>query len=267
MEKGLSPKDTALLIHIEHSKPIELQDFTQSLKAVGNLYSSYAKKYGGMADYSNAKLYVNKIEEGSIDIYLCEQISSALIPFIENANTILDFAGYVKNVVEYFTIGKGEKPFLTPSENRNLRNVFGITAKDRNGITSIGAVKKNNHTNIYNNCTFNFNGSNSAQNQLREMEEDAEPAEPAEIQRRQLMTIFQMRGDMASDKGNKAIVESISNRKVALVFETDELKSRILGMDGNPTKKAFLVDLVVMYANERIAAYKVTALHEVVDIS
>lgn len=36
--------------------------------------------------------------------------------------------------------------------------------------------------------------------------------------------------------------------------------------DINPTKMAFYVDVVVMVANERMAAYKVTALHDVIEL-
>lgn len=86
------------------------------------------------------------------------------------------------------------------------------------------------------------------------------------IHTRQLMTIYQMRGDMGTDKGNKAVIDAISKNKLAVVFETDELKEQILHSDSNPTKKAFLVDVVVQTVAGKIAAYKVMALHDVIDI-
>ena len=42
------------------------------------------------------------------------------------------------------------------------------------------------------------------------------------------MTIYQMRSDMETDKGNMAVIDAISKNKMAVVFETDELKEMIL---------------------------------------
>ena len=36
--------------------------------------------------------------------------------------------------------------------------------------------------------------------------------------------------------------------------------------DSNPTKKAYLVDVVLLTVNGKIAAYKVMALHDVIDL-
>ena len=62
-------KDSALLVHIEHSKPIEVSEFVSSLNALNSLYSSFVKKNGDNKIITHSKLYVEKIEEGCIDIY------------------------------------------------------------------------------------------------------------------------------------------------------------------------------------------------------
>ena len=154
----LKPEDTALLIHIEHKKPVEISDFVAMLHSVGNLYSSYTRSQSGTCG-ENPKLYVKKIV---ID---------------ERSKTM-------------------------------------------------------------------------QQNELKN----------------QLMTVHQMVGDKDKTKGNKAIIEAVEKRAVGLLFESEELKMRILHMDENPTKKAFYVDVVPMYANGRLAAYKVTALHDIIDL-
>ena len=257
----------ALLIHIEHSKPIEIGEFVTSLNAVGNLFSCFAQKNGENKELSQAKLYVEKIEEGCIDIILVENVMATLIPFAENMNIILEFSAYVKSVLEYFTKGIGSRPDLTPSETRDLKNLMSITAGDNKGETAIGAIENGDKHNVYNNCTFNFYEGNSAQNQLSRIEaESRRETQSEEIHCRQLMTIYQMRGDMSTDYGNKAVIDAISKRKLALVFETDSLKEAILHSDENPTKKAFLVDVVVQTIGGKLAAYKVMDLHEVIDL-
>jgi CRISPR/Cas system-associated protein Cas5 (RAMP superfamily) len=83
---------------------------------------------------------------------------------------------------------------------------------------------------------------------------------------RQLMTIYQLRSDMGNDIGNKAVIEGISKKRIAVVFETDELKEKILHSDSNPVKQAFLVDVEVQTVNEKIAAYKVLSLHDIIEL-
>lgn len=267
MEQRLSPKDTALLVHIEYSKPIEVNDFVATIGSIRSLYTSFVKKNAECQEMVNAKLYVEKIEKGSIDIHFCELASAALIPFIENTNTILDFAQHIKDVVSFFVSGKGEEPKFSVADLKALHGLFSVTAHDRESSTSIGAINKTKNGNIYNNCTFNYTDSNSAQNQVARREQEiAKPIETEDIRKNQLMTIHQMVGDMSLDKGNKAVIDAISTRKVGLLFEDDEIKHAILHMDGNPTKKAFYVDISLMYANGKLAAYKVMKLHDIIDI-
>lgn len=268
MDEKLAPKDTALLVHIDHTKPIEVKDFIATLNAVGSLYSSYVKKNADCKELTSAKLYVEKIEKGCIDVYLCELASCAIIPFMENANTIFDFAKAIKDVVSYYTSGTGSEPKLSLSELKACKDLFAVSSNDRGGKTTIGAVSKTARGNIYNNCTFNYLDSNSAQNQIsrKEAELSAPPEDGEDIRRNQLMTIHQMVGDMTLDKGNKAVIDAITRRKVGLLFDDDEIKNQVLHMDGNPTKKAFYVDVSLMYANGKLAAYRVTRLHDIIDL-
>lgn len=266
-ERPLPSRDTALLIHIEHSHAIELSDFTTTLDSIANLYASFVKKNGGSDDMAKSRLYVEKIKEGSIDIVLCERIAACLIPFMENVNTILEFASYIKKIVEYFCHSKGEKPELTVDKCNDIDGMFAINANDAKGKTSISAININNPSFSFTNCTFNFHDSNSAQNQIRQ-ERTALMEEAPEKQKfeRQLMVIYQVRGDKSKDKGNKAVIESISTKKLALLFDSDELKQSILFSDENPMKKGYFVDGEIFYSNDKAAAYKITALHDIIDL-
>lgn len=258
----------ALLVHIQHSQPIEISEFTTSLNAVGSLYSSYMKKNGLTKEATNTKLYVSKIEEGSIDVILQDLLMGSMIPFLENANTMIEFATFIKNAISYFAKGSSDKPELTIQDCKDLRDVMTITAGDKNGSMEIGAINSADKSNIFVGCTFNFTESNSMQNQLAKEIESLKVIAPEDNRyNRQLMKIYQMRSDMTNDKGNKAIIDSIApKKKVGVVFETDELKERILNSDENPARKAYLVDVVVQTIDGKLAAYKVVALHDVIDL-
>ena len=80
------------------------------------------------------------------------------------------------------------------------------------------------------------------------------------------MQIYQVRSDAGSNTGNKAIIDDIfKGKKIAVVFETDELKQRILYSENNPTRKLFQVDIKVQTVNGIPVAYKVISLHDVID--
>ena len=261
------PKDTALLIKITHSQPIEVKDFVATMNSIGNLFDDFCKENGDSADARKAKLYVEKIEHGSIEIFLTEAVTALALPYIENINLIMEFAGHIKNVIQYFTQGKGDKPKLTQRELKNYKDVFAITAGDNKGKTEIGAIETGNKENIFNNCTFNYFESNAAQNQIERAEKELKDSEPSEkIYERQLMTIFQMRGNMGTDTGNRAIVDNLSSKSFPVVFETDELKREILNNDENPTKKGFLVDVIIQTIGGKPAVYKIIRLHEIISL-
>lgn len=104
----MEAKDTVLKIHVEHSRPIEINEFTSALNAVGSLFSTFAQKNGDCKETAGAKLYVEKIQEGCIDVFLCEQIAAGLLPFAENINLIFEFAKNIKSITEYFLNQKGK---------------------------------------------------------------------------------------------------------------------------------------------------------------
>lgn len=261
------PRDTELRIHIKYSKSMEINEFTNSLNSVGSLYSSFVQKHGGSSDMAQAKLYVKSVQEGSIIIILQELISGTIIPFAENVNTIVDFVSFVKSVVNYFIHGKGEKPKLSIQDCQDFNNMFALTAGDNNGLTEIGAINKADNGNIYINCQWNYTESNGGQNQMCKEIERLKSAEPrSDIYTRQLMVIDQMRGDINKDSGNKARIESITKKSLPILFETDELKNQILNTEANPVRKAYFVDVEVQAVNDKLVAYKVLALHDIIDI-
>lgn len=263
----LQPKDTALLIKITHSKPIEMKDFVATMNAVGNLFDGFCRNNGDSSEAQKAKLYVQKIEHGSIEIFLTEAVTALALPFMENMNLILEFAEHVKNVIQYYTKGKGEKPELDAKELRQYHDVFAVTAGDNNGQTEIGAVQIGCTGHVFNGCTFNYFEGNSAQNQIQRDEKELREREDTErIYERQLMTIFQMRGNMNTNAGNKAIIDALSKNPLSVVFESDELKRQILNNDNNPTKQAYLVDVVIQTIGGKAVAYKIMALHDIVPL-
>ncbi len=266
---NLEVANTALLVHIEHSRPIPIQDFASTIEAYGRLYSSFLTDNGYDKEPDNTGLFVEKIEHNCIDIHLCELVQAAMLPFAENINTILEFGRHIKTLIEYFTKSKREDELnLTLQQLKDLKEIFNVTAGDQGGITEVSVIDRTNNGIAFENCTFNFNESNSAQNQISKKIARMKTAEPDTegIYKRVLMTVKQHRND-DSGKGNKAIIDSIfKNKVVNLLFDDDELKNQILLSDDNPVKKAYQVDVEVQTVSDKVVAYKVIALHDIIDL-
>lgn len=262
----IQPKDTVLLFKITHSKPIEVGDFVATMNSLGYLFENFVKEHADSKEGRKAKLYVEKIEHGCIEIFLQEVISACAIPFIENFNPVMCFAEYLGTQVRNAIAGKNETR-LSISELKALAGLFAINAKDTQGNTEFAAISRANPNVVFNGCTFNFGESNIAQNQIKHTIEEKEQEEPYEtISKNQLMYIRQMRGDMGTNAGNRARIDALCERDLPVFFDTTQLKKEILASAENPTLQAYIVDVVLQTIDGKPTSYKVVALHEVFPI-
>lgn len=261
--KELALQDTALLVHIEHSKPIEINDLTKTLNAIGSLYSRFALKNGANEEIANAKLYVEKIKEGSIDIILTLVDIAPIIPIIADANVIMEFGKHIYDIFDYFMYGKGEKPKLDKKDCEDIYNTATITAKDRGSITNITVIDKRQITNTYYGNPMNFSNANTIQNQSKDACTETE--QDIDFFSKVLMKLYQLQNTEKETKGNKAIISKITNKKLPIYFATDELKQQILFADENPFNKLFVVDVELQTIENIPKAYKITALYEILE--
>ena len=103
--------------------------------------------------------------------------------------------------------------------------------------------------------------------QIRNKGYYADGTQLTEVYNRVLMQIYQLRNEASKDIGNKAIIDEIApGKKVSLLFDSEELKSTILFSEANPTQKGFQVDVKVQTINGKFTAYKVIALHDIIDL-
>jgi hypothetical protein len=261
-----SSKKSDLIITIRHAEPVEVFNFANTMSAFGSLFSDYCKEHGKSREERKARLYLEKVEHGSIEIHLSEIFTLGMLPFIEAGNTIFDFAGYIKAAYDFFANGTGNRPDLTEATCRNLSKSLEVVANDNNGEMQIYAT--NDHSkNIYHNCLVVNMNANAAQHRLDKYADQLrEEAVKAETRQNVLMTIYQMRSDLSQRSGNLARIDEICDRKVPVRFDNDDLKERILGSTENPFRQAYLVDVEVKTAEGKIAMYYVVKLHDVMSL-
>ncbi|MDA0779925.1 MAG: hypothetical protein O2810_03470 [Bacteroidetes bacterium] len=257
-------QDIRLILKIENKSPIELLDLTKSLVALANNFDRYSSEKGNTKEDREAKLFVKEIKTGSVIIELIELATASMIPFVENINTVLEFASYFKSAIKFYLNNKGDDPELKPTEFREISTILNPVAKDKGSQFNL-STQINGNVNL--NFNLNSNETNAIQNIFeREIKKLNLPQPNEEIEERQILTFYQARSDLQSKVGNKGIIESISRKNLNIVFDTEELKSEMLHSEINPLKTAYLVDIRIETINDKPKFYRVLKLHEYYDI-
>lgn len=259
-------ENQTLLIHYDISKPVEVSDFVKSLNAVSSLYSSYAKENGACSELHNAKLCVEKIQEGSIDVFLTlGDIAASILPFAETVNIIHDFAVNLQNVTKSLLSGSADLDKFTKKNCQDYKDLVSVTARDNRGNMDVKVFAPQGNM-IFTGCSFNSCEANALQNQSdnaieRISKDDDSPKRLLSA----CMTISQMKTDRDSTVGNKAVIDEFDKRAAPVGFASEDLKSKILFSDMNPANYAFIVDVDVLKVGGK-NIYRVIALHDTIDL-
>lgn len=252
-------EETFLRFHFENKKPIELIDFTNALVSVQNEYEQFALSKGvGKVD---AKLYVEKVKEGSIIVDLAAHTCEALLPMMADVVTITEFAKVIKTVFEYF-LGVGERPeYLTKSMCQIASDIVNSTAKDsqatliiqlRQGATINGNV---NMCIATEQATATQNQSRVEQENIENRKQEYEEEEFKSV----LLQITQLNSNKSADRGK---VEKIDRRKEYKLLFIDVDKSLFTEGENNPLNRLYFVDIRAHRIGGKIKAYEVLRVHE-----
>lgn len=263
----LQDKEIKLVIEIHNKKPIELLDLTKSLVAFANQFDSYVSANGQRKEDREAKLYVKEIRSGSVIFELVEFASKTAIPFLENASTIIGFAGHLKDAYN-FIMGKSkedDKPLeITNTEYKDLSQIVNPVANDNGSQINISATV-NNH--IENQFVINSLDANAVQNLIdKALKESKTPELDNDTKKKVLLKLWQIRTDVKAKAGNKGIIDELSSKTMNIVFEDEKLNEEMLHSDYNPNEVVFVVDVKLQTVGGKLAAYKVVKFHETLDI-
>lgn len=250
-----------LRIEIKNSKPVDISDFTATLNAIGSLYSSFVKRNGRNDEEARAKLVVEKVQEGSILIFLQEAITE-MLPIFGDANILVEFTKNIVAIKDWFLYGRGKEPEMTINDCRDMREINALVANDNGSQMSFEVLDESKKV-IFDGCTFNFFDGNQMRDKMQGELAKKKTSVAATIHHNQVMKIYQVRNDSGSEEGNKAIIDELyPNKKMKVWFNTPELKSAILYSDDNPTQMGFLVDVIIKTVEEKPVGYLVTALND-----
>jgi hypothetical protein len=256
---------------LDTTQPIELNDFIASFSSIGSEYERFMKhEHGDLS--KDAKIFVSEVRQGSI----VADLIPVIMPILQTADCALIVDQFIRRIGEIL------KTFQSPAaadseygkgEIKDVMAGLSAIANDPNGRADISSiVVEGGITNVRAAITFDTQQARTA---IGNMREHIRLIEHHEDQRKEmvLMRFFQSNlkdSELQAKSGEQVIIQSLSDKPRPLVYASEIAKARIkheiADSEGNIYKKGFYVDVVVDMAGEKVAAFKVTNLHEVIDL-
>ncbi|QMU31118.1 hypothetical protein [Adhaeribacter radiodurans] len=248
-----------LRVELLNKQPVELISITNSLLSLGNQYRRFCYSRGNTGPYYDVKLYVEKIESGSIITDLVSVSPAIYLPFFENINSVVEFGLHLKTAYNYFR-GKSEPPAkFEKVDYEDLGNIIEPIAKDVGGQFNI---INSGPGSVY----FNVFSTDSSEAKSLKKKINAEKRivdkSLSGIQEQMLFYWHQANKGAANKKGDLGIIETLSDKPVKVLFDTDAIKMAMLNGHRNIFKLAFIVDVQVQTINGEPKIYKVIRVHE-----
>lgn len=120
--------------------------------------------------------------------------------------------------------------------------------------------------------SFDTSEAREAQRQIEAQRRSLETSSSADHQRMLMVFTQSNVKDVATGKrtGERVLIEDISQRDLPLIYASElaeqRIKHEVRDADENVYKKGFIVDVNVQLAGGRPAGYRVTNLHQVIDL-
>lgn len=251
-----------VVIELKNGRPVELLDFANSMVAFGRQYAHYLEEAGSEGAVPDAKLYIREIRQGSI-IATLGALAPVVVPMFDQINVVWNFAEDFAGMVSWLLKRDGDRPQFDKETLQNISKFVKPVAEDRSAQLNIGSLQ--NHGEIHLHLSIDSPQANAVQNAVnRELE--AMKVSVAGLKSAVALHWEQASNTQKSRPGDKARIDSLYDGPVKVKFEDENLKRAMLLDDGNPFKKAFIVDVFVESVGPRPVLYKVLALHDVVDM-
>lgn len=286
MTEGMSR--ARIEIHLDTQEPIELIDLTLSFQALAYEYKKYLSDFiqqkGGKADDADVKLYVTKIESGSIfaELGSAANIMGQFFSVMDYTNIFIEFVKNLQNGVDYFKslvniddLDPREIKY-TKAECRRFSDLLDVAAKSKSGNFGISVIeyttaddkkKKKVHLKINYTSEEAYDAKRGALLAQKSLEYKGE-ADYKKV----LMYFYQTNVDDPKASGrtaDKAIIKTIFDRPLPVFFisELDQQKIRYILDDPNenPFRLSFIVDVnVETDRNDLPRFYRVINVNEII---
>ena len=280
--------DARLEIHLNTKEPIELIDLTISFQALAFQYKRHLSKHlqekGQQADDADVKLFITKIESGSVfaELGSAALIMGQLFSIMDYTNIYIEFIRNIGHGIDYFRALTDNNKIdpkeikYTKAECRRFEDLLDVAAKSKDADFSISAIE--------------YSSSDEKQNKkvhlkINYTSEQAYKAKQGTLlaqkyldykgesdYKKVLMYFYQTNIDDPKASGrtsDKVVIKTVLDRPLPVYFvsELDRQKIRRILDDPNenPFKMSFVVDVNVETDRKEIPTfYRVINVSEII---
>jgi hypothetical protein len=259
-----------LILTIETKDPIEVGDFVGAFTSLASQYEKYVATMFPDREGS-ADVYVAEVKQGSIVAVLIEW-GGLLVGAAGGAVVLDDFVDRLGKRLKKYTKSGGRDLDATKGDLKDFCNTLAAVAHDRDGSVQLeAAVFEDGKRQIRAAFKFKTSEAKRAEREIADHRAEIEGV-TSEPQRRVFMTF--VRSDIRTTEtgkrsGELVLIEAISKKPRPLIYASGLAEERIkheIRDEESVYKKGFVVDVYVETRNEKPVAYRVTDVHQVIDL-
>jgi hypothetical protein len=275
---GKKAAGAQIIVELDTKRPIEVGDFVAAFTSVESQYEKFVKQNYPDAT-GEAKMFVREIKKGSIIAELLPFVPYVLLglsPIITQMDQILIVDEFVRKygrmLKAYFKKG-GKVEDATKSDLKDLMGAVVAIANDPDGKAAIKAVTfEDNKRKVKTVIEFDSKQAYQAVQNIEAQQRTLEHESHADHQR--VLMVFRQSNvknpPVGKRTGEWVVIDEISDRELPLIYASDlaehRIKHEIREADDNVYKKGFVVDVNLHTRGPKPVAYRVTNLHQVIDL-
>jgi hypothetical protein len=259
-----------ITLKLDLSEPVEALDFAQAFSSLAVQFDEYLKdNHPDLV--GEAKIYITEVKQGSIIVDMIPWIKEA-IGYMDNVTIVAAFGSLLSKRVRAYLHGNFIEPFTKPNLHA-VASLIRAVAKDKGGSAQIETARYEQgfwHKKLE--ISFSTKEARKGLETIESHKRVLELTANADHQRVTMTFVRSsiMEANIGKKTGELVCVESISSKGLPLVYASSlaeqQIKHEIREADENVFKKAFIVDANVELRNGKPIAYRVTNLHQVIDL-
>ena len=261
-------------LKLEVNSPIEVGDFVSAFTSIAAEYNRFARASQPEAD-RDATLYVSEVRKGSIIAHLIPWLP-LLSGSMEGMSAILTVEDFVRRygsrLSAYLKPG-GRVEDATRAELKDFGEQVAAIAAIPGSNLELAAIEIKNGIHEAK-AAFKFDTGEARQIQERVSEHRRELEHTERVDHERVLRVFTQTNvktpPLGKRSGDLVSIEAIAQTSRPLIYASElaeqRIKHEIVQASDNVYKKGFVVDVNVEERGGKPIAYRVTNMHQVIDL-
>lgn len=264
-----------IVLNVDTKNPIELGDFVSGFTAISSQYDKFIReRYPDLAGES--RIFVREVRAGSIEADLVPWALLGVSAVINAMDQVLIVEAFVRaygaRLSNYFREG-GRDAEASKSDLKDFMGAVAAIANDPDGKATLKAVYfEGSAKKVKAAIAFDTPQARQAVRQIEGQRLEIEHRSSADYTR--VLMVFSQSNikdtTVGKRTGERVTIESILEKDLPLIYASDlaeqQIKHEIRVADENVYKKGFVVDVNVETRGGNAVAYRVTNVHQVIDL-